>query len=290
MGSLFAWPGMESLAEGILSILNCQEGTFEWRHFPDGESYIRLISMPNKKVLILCSLDHPDTKLIPLFFLVDTLRDYGAQKVGLVAPYLCYLRQDIRFKKGEALTSRTCAAILSQYVDWLITVDPHLHRYHQLNEIYTIPTKVVHASSAIASWIQKNVPNPLIIGPDSESAQFIMPVAKLLDVPFITMKKTRLGDRQVMIKAPDNLSSYLTYTPVLVDDVISSGQTLIQAAKILHQSGLKKSIAIAVHALCEKDIIEDSDIERLVTCNTVLHPTNEIDLSADIAHAIKELL
>src|SRR3546814_1718571 len=76
----------------------------------------------------LSSLDHPYAKVLPLLFAADTARDLGARRIVLVAPYLAYMRQDIRFHAGEAVTSRTFAAILSRHLDWLVTVDPHLHR------------------------------------------------------------------------------------------------------------------------------------------------------------------
>src|SRR6266508_3440828 len=83
-------------------------------------------------------------------------------------PYLAYMRQDRRFKPGEAVTSRQVAQLLSKAFDWLVTVDPHLHRYGALGEIYTIPTRIIHAAPLSYDGVKQNVPDPLIIGPDSD--------------------------------------------------------------------------------------------------------------------------
>ena len=93
-----------------------------------------------------------------LLFAADAARQLGARKVGLVAPYLCYMRQDRSFKPGEAVTSRSFAALLSRACDWLVTVDPHLHRYKSLSEIYAIPARALHAGPAIADWIGPMLP------------------------------------------------------------------------------------------------------------------------------------
>jgi len=150
---------------------------------------------------------------LPLLFAADTARDLGARRIGLVAPYLAYMRQDIRFHAGEAVTSRTFAAILSRHLDWLVTVDPHLHRYHELSEIYRIPTQVVHAAPFLASWIKRNVARPLIIGPDLESEQWVSQVAADADAPFLVCEKIRSGDRHVTISIPNAPACWSTISP-----------------------------------------------------------------------------
>ena len=110
-------------------------------------------------------------------------------QVGLVAPYLAYMRQDRRFKPGEAVTSREVAQLLSGAFDWLVTVDPHLHRYTSLAEIYRIPTHVTHAAPLISQWIKANVPRALVIGPDSESEQWVSAVASEAGAPFTVLRE-----------------------------------------------------------------------------------------------------
>ena len=169
--------------------------------------------------------------MLPLLFAAATARELGASRVGLVAPYLAYMRQDRRFKPGEAVTSRQVARLLSDAFDWLVTVDPHLHRYSSLADIYSIPTHVVHAAPLIAEWIKANVTNPLIIGPDSESEQWVAAVASDVGAPYSVLEKVRHGDRDVEIRLKD-LEQWKGRTPVLVDDIISTGRTMIEAVRL----------------------------------------------------------
>ena len=127
-------------------------------HFPTARpTCASPLIRPDRRIALVCTLDRPDAKMLPLLFAAAAARELGASQVGLVAPYLAYMRQDRRFKPGEAVTSREFARLLSGAFDWLVTVDPHLHRYASLAEIYRIPTRVVHAAPLISQWIRTRI-------------------------------------------------------------------------------------------------------------------------------------
>jgi ribose-phosphate pyrophosphokinase len=288
---LMAMPGNERLVGALAAKLHCDLDHIEVRQFPDGESYLRLLTNPeNRAVAIVCTLDHPDEKLLPLLFAAATARDLGASKVGLVAPYLAYMRQDRRFNPGEAVTSREVARLLSGAFDWLVTVDPHLHRYTSLAEIYSIPTRVIHAAPLISRWIRTNVADPFIIGPDSESEQWVAAVAKDAGAPHSVFEKTRLGDRKVKISSGE-LERWKGRTPVIVDDIISSGRTMLEAIRLLTRQGWTALVCVAVHGLFadRSDVLLAQAGARVVTANSVQHPTNAIDLTDSLAAEIAEL-
>ena len=133
---LFDLGAAGGLADQICASLSIDKGEIELRRFPDGESYVRLASdVAGRDVLMLCSLDLPDEKILPLLFAAAAAREQGAGRVGLIAPYLAYMRQDRSFRPGEAVTSSAFARILSTAFDWLATVDPHLHRHPSLETI-----------------------------------------------------------------------------------------------------------------------------------------------------------
>ncbi len=134
-----AMPGNDAMAQSLAKMLDGEIGKVELRDFPDGETYLRFAGdLGGRTLALVCTLDHPNSKILPLLFAAATAREIGAAKVGLVAPYLAYMRQDRRFKPGEAVTSRHVAGLLSDAFDWLVTVDPHLHRYSSLAQIYQI--------------------------------------------------------------------------------------------------------------------------------------------------------
>jgi ribose-phosphate pyrophosphokinase len=146
---VIAMPGNERFASEIAAALGTETGQIETRHFPDGESYVRFRSdVRDRELVMVATLDRPDCKYLPLHFAAAAARELGASRVGLVAPYLAYMRQDRRFHEGEAVTSRTFARLLSSAFDWLVTVDPHLHRTGSLSEIYSIPAKAVPCHAA----------------------------------------------------------------------------------------------------------------------------------------------
>lgn len=286
---LFALEDPHGLAEGLLRHTGFDAGEIERRQFPDGESYVRLLTpVADRDVVLLCSLDRPDTKTLPLLFAADGARTQGARSVGLVAPYLAYMRQDKAFRPGEAVTSLTYSRLLSNQFDWLVTVDPHLHRYPRLDSIYSIPTIAASTAQPIAEWIAKNVERPFLIGPDIESEQWVEDIAGLAAVPFTVFHKTRQGDRQVSIesmKAPIPADA----TPVIIDDIASSARTMIEAVRLLKQNGVQAPLCIAVHALFAGDAFPqllEAGPSAIVSTNTVAHQSNVIDVSAVIAEAI----
>lgn len=285
-------PGNEARASRMAEGLGGELGGLETRSFPDGETYLRFRTDPRGRDLVLmCSLDRPDPKFLPLAFAADAGRDLGAARVGLVAPYLAYMRQDKRFQAGEAVTSISFARLLSSTLDWLVTVDPHLHRYRTLDAIYAVPTRVGHAAPLIGDWIAQHVPAPFVVGPDSESEQWVAAVAARAGAPYRVLRKERRGDRQVEITLPD-LHAFREQTPVLVDDIVSSGRTMIETARHLREQGMPAPICIAVHALFSPEahqaLLELTS--RIISTNTVAHETNAIDLSGLLVEQVADLL
>jgi ribose-phosphate pyrophosphokinase len=279
---LLALPGNEELAKALTEKLKAETGELTVRRFPDGESYVRILSdVKGKKVVLVCSLHQPDEKLLPLYFLSNVAKDLGAKCTCLVAPYLAYMRQDKIFHEGEGVTSKYFAHLVSGFADSLMTVDPHLHRISSLGEVYSIPTKVVHAAGAISEWIKKHIDNPVLVGPDSESEQWVSEVAKNAEAPFLVLEKTRHGDRDVEVSVPQ-VEAFKNRTPVLVDDIISTARTMIETVGHLKKAGMKAPVCIGVHAVFSGDAFGDllhSGVEKVVTCNTIPHGSNAIDLS-----------
>ncbi|NUQ10736.1 MAG: ribose-phosphate pyrophosphokinase [Gemmatimonadaceae bacterium] len=290
---VLALPGNEVLAASLVSRPGAESGLIELRRFPDGETYVRLETpVRDREVILACTLERPDDKLIRLLFLAAAARDLGAARIGLVAPYLAYMRQDRRFREGEGVTSSYFARIVSANIDWLVTVDPHLHRRSSLAEIYSIGTDVVHAAPRVAEWIKANVEQPLLVGPDAESAQWVQDVAALADAPSVVLQKTRHGDREVAVSIPD-VDRWRDHTPVLVDDIISTARTMIETVGHLRRSGLRPATCIGVHAVFADDAyrqLQAAGPAQIVTCNTIPHPSNAIDLHDILAERVSNLM
>lgn len=286
---IVAMPGHELLTESLAKALGYDLVRLETRRFPDEETYLRYLSpVREKRVVLVASLERPDAKFLPLVFAAAAARDLGALSVGLVAPYLPYMRQDRRFRDGEAVTSTCFARLVSAEFSWLITVDPHLHRYTALSEIYGIPTRVLHAAPLLSDWIRRGVKAPLIVGPDSESEQWVKEVALFADAPYLVLRKVRRGDYEVEISLPD-VGRWRGRTPVLIDDIASSARTMIQTQYRLKEVGLGPAICVVVHGIFGGDAYQrllGAGAAQVVTCNTVPHKSNGIDVGGLLAQGI----
>ena len=286
-------PGNGDLASRLASRLDADLGAATVRRFPDGESYVRLeTDVDGRSLALVCTLDRPDDKVLPLYFVAATARELGAARVGLVAPYLAYMRQDTRFQPGEGITSAQFARLLSSAVDWLVTVDPHLHRVGALTDIYRVPATAVAAAPAIAAWLRANVDAPLVIGPDSESVQWARAVAEMADAPHVVLSKVRRGDRDVEVSVPD-VARWRGRTAVLVDDIISTAGTMIEAVGHVRRAGLVDPVCVGVHAVFASDAYSEllaAGAARVVTCDTVLHASNAIALDEPVAAAVRPFL
>ena len=295
MIELHAMPGNADTAARLVRAMGeaARKIDVDVHAFPDGENLVR-VQPPaaGAEVALVCSLHPPDAVTVPLLMAADTLRELGARRVGLVAPYLAYMRQDRRFEPGQAISARIYAALLSAHFDWLVSVDPHLHRIHNLDEVYTLRSRVVHAAPALAAWIREHVERPVIVGPDGESGQWARDVAERVDAPVAVMQKVRLGDTHVRASMPQ-IQDYLDHTPVLLDDIISSGRTLVAATEHLHDLGAPAPVCVAVHGLMAGDayeVIEKAGVQRVVCSNTLRGKCNVIDVSQAIAAGVREML
>lgn len=300
---LLPFPAQRALADGMAEAMSrastpsaaaaVRVGRLDWRRFPDGESLVTVDdAVAGTDVALVASLHDPDAMALALRFAADTAREFGARSVGLVAPYLAYMRQDKRFHAGEAVSAPLFARFLSESVDWLVTVDPHLHRIHALDEVYRIPSRVVAAAPAIADWIQREVRDAILIGPDSESEQWVADIATRAGVPFQVLEKQRRGDRDVSVSLPD-VAAASGRNPVIVDDIISSGRTAIETLQHLHRLGLPPVACVAIHAVFAGDAhaqLLAAGAARVVTTDTIAHPSNAIALAQPLADATQALL
>lgn len=282
-----------SLVTKIVNDLQFEIGDIILRAFPDEETYIKINSdLNDREVIFFTSLDRPNQKILPMLFFAKTAKFLGAKRVGLCAPYLAYMRQDKQFNPGEGITSEYFAELVSRHFDWLVTVDPHLHRRHDLNEIYSIPNTVLHAAAEISKWILAEVQNPILIGPDSESEQWVRDVAQMAKAPYLILQKIRHGDKNVE-ESLISQKQIADHTPVLIDDIISTGKTMEQTLQQLKQLKVNAPVCIGVHGVFSGDAyqtLQEAGAGRIVTCNTIAHSSNQIDLSSIIINGIKAQL
>ena len=257
-------------------------------HFPDGESRLRLPESLPEHVVLCRTLDHPNSKLVELVLAASTARDLGAKQITLVAPYLCYMRQDTAFTPGEAVSQRIVGTLLSQWIDALITVDSHLHRVHQLNHAVPVnPAINLAATSVMSDFLQKHMENPLLLGPDQESEQWVAAIAHHRKLDYCVAHKERFGDQQVSVSLPD--AAYRDRHIVLVDDVASTGHTLEEAARELGRLQTASISVLVTHALFVGDAekrLHRAGIDHIWSTDAIPHSSNALHLDHLLAEAL----
>lgn len=277
------------LGRKIAKAAGAEVGELETGKFPDGEFYMRFMREVKGEAIALVQNMHPSPNdaLVSIAFAGKTARELGARKVIGVVPYLAYMRQDKRFHAGECVSNHLAAWMLNNSLDKIITVDPHLHRVKELSELFFIERKKVSANTKIAEYIKKNfsAKNTVLVGPDIESSQWAKRIAEEIGFESAIFLKERFSARHVKIKVTKELE-WKGKNVVIVDDIISSGHTMIEAVK-----EIKKRKPRAVHCICVHGIFAEGAYEKLrkagaktiVSSNTVEHKSNSIDLSGVIA-------
>ena len=259
--------------------------------FPDEE--LRVTVGPTAPTTILyASLDRPNDKLISLLFAAEALRRTGAARLILVAPYLCYMRQDAAFEAGQAISQKVIGRLFAETFDRVITVDAHLHRTKTIQSVFLgIETENLSAMPAIANVLGASGfdGRTVVVGPDAESEPWVSDLAGRIGVTYAIAQKTRRGDRSVGIRFADP-QSFAGRPIVLVDDIVSSGGTLIACAKELADAGAVSVDAVVTHALFPPDLISllvRNGIRSIQSTNSVAHPTNAIPIDEILATALR---
>jgi ribose-phosphate pyrophosphokinase len=258
----------------------------ECHRFPDGEQLVTAAETA-PTAIVYRTLADPDARLIGLLLAADALRHRGATRLVLVAPYLPYMRQDMAFAPGEAVSQKVIGRLLASAFDAVVTVDPHLHRTPDLASM--LPGGIsVSAAATIAQTVAGRLPDDtVLIGPDAESRPWVAAVAAPLGLDHLVANKQRHGDRRVSISLPD-----VGQRPAfLVDDMLSSGGTLIACADQLRAAGATLAGAAVTHCLAKTDdlaLIAAAGIAPLLACDSIPGPAACISLAPALAAALRQ--
>lgn len=275
------------LADQAVLVARCIE-----RHrFPDGELRLKLPPELPAHVVMLRGLHDPNEKLVELLLAARTARQLGAQRLTLVTPYLGYMRQDIAFHPGEAVSQRIVGAFLAELFDAVLTVDPHLHRIATLDEAIPIAHAVsLSAAPLLAELAVARRQRPMLVGPDAESAQWVESAAAAFGLDHAVCTKERHGDRDVQIRLP--AADFAGRAVVLIDDVASTGRTVALAARLLLDAGATTVDLAVTHALFAADalaVVRAAGVTEVWSTDCIPHPSNAVSVAPMLAQALRQL-
>lgn len=263
----------------------------ERHHFPDGEIKLRLPARVPARTVIYRSLDRPNEKLVELLLACRTAKSLGATHLTLVAPYLAYMRQDMAFCPGEAISQRIVGQFLSTIVDAVIAVDPHLHRVATLQELVPgTQAMLLTGAEVLADLIVQRRGKPMLVGPDAESAQWVALAAARHGLDHLVCTKVRSGDRDVAVALPEGRVAGRAV--VILDDMASTGHTIAAAARLLRDAGAASIDAAVTHALFTPqamDLMRASGIGAVWSTDCVTHASNVVSMAELLADALRQL-
>lgn len=289
---LLAFEDEAPLARELAEALGLPLDFIKRHRFPDGELRLVLPKPLPARVLLLRGLQQPNEKLVELMIAAPAARELGARELLLVAPYLAYMRQDIEFTPGEAVSQRHIARLLASQFEHVLTIDPHLHRIASLDEVMPKGTGLaLSAAPVLGAWVAARVPGALLIGPDEESAQWVSEAARAGGLDHAVGHKVRHGDHQVELALPDVDAKGRAI--VLLDDMASTGRTLIGSAQELLRRGAASVDVAVTHALFNGDALpalKAAGVRHVWSSNAVPHESNAVSVVPLLAQALKPLL
>jgi ribose-phosphate pyrophosphokinase len=286
--SVVAGPASSDLANNIAMRLEAQLTVASLRIFSDGESSIKLGKVGKNCVIVQSTHPPTDTHLIQLLMMAKKCTDNGAQHMCAVVPYLCYARQDRVFLEGEVVSIDLVAKLFKTVgVKHIITLDIHSQRamsyFTSIQNVSSVPLLADYAS-------KMKLHDPIAVSPDAGGANRAMEFARHLDIDVLALKKYRdraTGEVTVDEKLDMDISKR---DVILIDDIISSGGSIIKAAEVLHKKGVGRIFAMCAHALLIREAaqkIKSAGVQDIISTNSVPGEYSKVELSSEIALALK---
>ena len=278
----------------------------ETKKFPDGERYLRIDGELDDEVTVIQSTGYPqDENLMELLFIIANLKDLGVKKVRAVVPYMGYARQEKRFNPSETVSAKIiCELIESVGADEFITFN--IHEACVLN-FFNIPARNLSAMPAIAEYLDKKIfrktdEKPLIVAPDKGAYGFAQEMAEIIGCDCTYLTKVRLGPDKVETKIVDvrcdsesentvNVDSVKGMHAVIIDDIIATGGTIVNAINILKQYGASSVDVCCVHPILTNNgatRIYAAGANKIIGTNSLSSDTSRVSIAKAIADALRD--
>lgn len=263
------------LAEKIANIIGCDLGRLEITSFSDTEQRVRVLDdVGDKVVFVVVSVATPvNDRLVELCLIADALKGADAKKIIAVLPYLGYMRQDKAHREGEAVSARVIARMIeSAGYDKVITLDLHSDASAGF---FNIPVQHLFSFSLFTDALKKERLDPVIVAPDAGAAKRAQRFATLLGAPMILLEKTRSLEKIHVVEHMRLIGSSGGKEAVIIDDLVTSGQTLAKAAKVLKEEGAPRVVACVTHPVfidATKKILSESDLDLVYITDTIPIP------------------
>ncbi len=275
---VFSGSSCASLGRRIAEGKGLRIGEAKIDRFPDGETYLRLVSSVAGEECVLVQSTLGNDSLVELLLFLDMLRDQGAAKVHVVVPYFGYARQDKNFNSGEALSAKTVLKLLCQLSDSITTVNCHFLGREGVFKFHDMDIKNLDAFPLLAKYFKAELKKPILIAPDKGSLEYAKNASEIIGCDFDFLQKKRLSGEKVEIQTKE--LSVKGKDALILDDMISTGGTIIEAAKLLKSQGASSVSVGCVHGVfsqgAEKVI---SAVDRLICTDTIERDISKVSVA-----------
>ena len=273
------------LARDVADILGCEFIQASTTRFPDGECYTRIERESIEGDAVIIQNTYPDGNLVEMLLISDAATSLGAKRIVMVVPYFGYARQDKQFKPGEPMSARVMCGILDRICDKVITID--LHKESTLDN-FSHDHVDLKAAEPISEYF-KDKGIDMVLSPDVGASARAKDVGDRLGVPYDHLEKTRISGTEVRIK-PAN-ADCTGKNILIVDDMISTGGTIVTATRQLKEAGAKTVTVACTHGVFVNnalDRLEGSNIDNVLSANTLVSKVSKISVAKIIARALRE--
>lgn len=274
-------PGTSSklLAERLVENTGLRLVVPEIVRFPDGECYVRIPDNLDDEEVMIIQNTYPDEKIIELLLLQDAVREFNIENLTVVIPYFGYARQDKKFNVGEPVSVRAIIKGIQRNVDYILTID-----IHDEDAMKWFDTHAMNISgmTSIGNFLKENLDVDIVIAPDDGALPEARIVANTIGCEYDGFEKKRISAMEVQMETKE--LDIKNKTTVIVDDIISTGGTILETAKLLMDMGAKD-----VYAACTHGLFVNNALDKLKKICKNIFSTDTIETSASTISVWKNI-
>lgn len=286
---VIAGSASSKLAARVAKQLKCPLVKPELKRSSHGETYVRIgTKLKGAHAIVVQSTPYPQNdNLMELFFLLGAAKDSGARRVTAVVPYLAYARQSKRYKPGEAISAQTICKLIGHGADELFVVD--IHDVETMKN-FLIPARNLNAAPLLGQYFSSlNLKCPLILGPDQKAFECAQRAAAELGAESDYLTKKRVTPTKVITQTKS--LDVAGRDVVIIDDIISTGGTIIEATKSLKQSRARRIYAACTHAVLVGNALQKltaAGVTKVIATDTIETQMSVASVAPVIAEAIRK--
>ncbi len=271
------------LASRLAKELDVKLGTVDTKRFPDGECYVRIHDDLEREDVILVQSTRSDLEVVELLLLQDAIQEFRVRSLITVVPYFGYARQDKMFNRGEAISARAMIQAIQRNTDTLLMVD--VHNLSILTH-FDIPVENISGMLQIAHYL-KDAGAEMVLSPDEGSVSRARIVGQIIGTSVDYLEKTRIDGETVKITT--KMLDVYRKRVAIVDDIIATGGTIVEASRQLKDQGAKEVIAACTHGLFAQGALQKLEkvVDTIVSSDTIENETSAVSVAPELAKAIK---